>query len=78
MIESTFDTDAQGWTTSGGPLEHLASGGAATLERTDAHGRHYRVDLEIEGPGGEHAVVRTGWLVAHGSDEARLTTVYVR
>jgi hypothetical protein len=50
----------------------------AILQRTDRHGQHYRVDLEIIGTEGQQEVVRTGWIVAPDSDEARLTTLYVR
>jgi len=32
-------------------------------------------DLEIVGVAGQRASVRTGWLVAPGSDEARLITL---
>jgi len=50
----------------------------AHLKRSDEHGRHYFVDLEIIGIQGQRAVVRTGWLVPPDSDEARLVTLYVR
>jgi hypothetical protein len=50
----------------------------AHLKRTDKHGRHYSVDLEIVGTEGRRAVVRTGWIVAPDSGEARLVTLYVR
>jgi filamentous hemagglutinin len=50
----------------------------AHLKHTDAHGRHYRVDIEITGIEGQRAAVRTGWLVAPDSDLARLTILYVR
>lgn len=50
----------------------------AHLQRTDQHGQHYRVDLEVTGTEGQQEIVRTGWLVAPGSDEARLVTLYVR
>lgn len=50
----------------------------AILQRTDQHGEHYRVDLEIIGTEGQREVVRTGWVVAPSSDEARLVTLYVR
>lgn len=46
--------------------------------RTDAYGNHYTVDLEVMGPEGQSATVRTGWIVSPNSDEARLTTLYVR
>jgi hypothetical protein len=50
----------------------------AHLQRTDQHGQHYRVDLEVTGTEGQQEIVRTGWLVAPESDEARLVTLYVR
>lgn len=48
----------------------------AVLVRQDRYGRHYRVDLTIEGPRGT-ARVRTGWLYDRGSDVPRLTTAFV-
>ena len=50
----------------------------AYLKRTDAHGSHYTVDLSVTGSEGQSAAIRTGWLVPLNSDEARLTTLYVR
>lgn len=50
----------------------------AVAQRTDEYGQHVHVDLEIVGVADQRAVVRTGWLVAPGSDEARLITLYVR
>ena len=48
------------------------------IQRTDEYGEHVHVDLEIVGEAGQHAIVRTGWLVAPDSGEARLITLYVR
>jgi hypothetical protein len=48
----------------------------AMFVRQDGHGRHYRVDLTLEGPRGT-ARVRTGWLYDRGSDVPRLTTAFV-
>lgn len=59
-------------------IERAALAAEAHLARTDVHGSHYTVDLNITGPEGQRAVVRTGWLVATSSGEARLTTLYVR
>lgn len=50
----------------------------AILQRTDEHGRHCAVELEIIGTAGQQEIVRTGWVVPHDSDEARLLTLYVR
>lgn len=59
-------------------IERAALSAEAHLRRTDAYGSHYTVDLKVTGPEGQRAVVRTGWLVASDSEEARLTTLYVR
>lgn len=59
-------------------IESKALTAEAHLKRTDEHGRHYSVDLEIIGTEGQRAVVRTGWIVAPESGEARLVTLYVR
>lgn len=48
-----------------------------TLHSEDAFGRRYTVDLLISGTEGRQAVVRTGWLVSLGDDEARLVTLYI-
>ena len=48
----------------------------AVFLRQDRYGRHYRVDLTLEGPRGTGRV-RTGWLYDRGSDVPRLTTAYV-
>ncbi len=48
----------------------------AVFVRQDRYGRHYRVDLTIEGPRGG-AKVRTGWLYDRGNDVPRLTTAFV-
>jgi hypothetical protein len=48
----------------------------AVFLRQDQYGRHYRVDLTLEGPRGA-APVRTGWLYDRGSDVPRLTTAFV-
>ena len=48
----------------------------AVLVRQDRYGRHYRVDLTLDGPHGT-ARVRTGWLYDRGSDVPRLTTAFV-
>ncbi len=50
----------------------------AILQRTDVHGQHVQVDLQIVGVAGQRAVVRTAWLIASGADEAHLVTLYVR
>jgi hypothetical protein len=59
-------------------IEMRALHAEAYLQRTDHHGDHYRVDVEVIGTAGQQEIVRTGWVVAPGSDEARLVTLYVR
>jgi hypothetical protein len=41
----------------------------ASLQCTDQHGRHLRVDLEVTGTEGQQEIVRTGWLVTSGSEK---------
>jgi|HubBroStandDraft_6_1064221.scaffolds.fasta_scaffold904300_1 hypothetical protein len=45
-----------------------------TLE--SAHGTKYIVDGPLETPGGATPVVRSVWIVDHGSDVPRLVTAY--
>ena len=59
-------------------IEGQALNYEALLIRTDEYGEHYRVDIDIIGTEGQQEVVRTGWVVAENSNEARLTTLYVR
>lgn len=59
-------------------LEAKVLEGAATFHSEDKFGQRYTVDLLILGPKGQQAVVRTGWLVPSGVDEARLVTLYVK
>ena len=58
-------------------IEMLAPNNEAGLQRTDQYGRHYRVDIKVTGTAGQQAMVRTGWIVASGSDTAHLVTCYV-
>jgi hypothetical protein len=46
--------------------------------KADQRGQRYTVDMVIQGMEGQNAVVRTGWLVAPNSNEAWLTTLFVR
>jgi len=59
-------------------LESQALNAEATFHSQDEFGRRYTVDLLIRGTEERQAVVRTGWFVPHGADEARLVTLYVR
>jgi len=59
-------------------VETQALNAEATFHSQDQFGQRYTVDLLINGTEGRQAVVRTGWFVPHGGDEARLVTLYVR
>jgi hypothetical protein len=48
----------------------------AGFVREDSYGRHYRVEMTIDGPKGS-AVTVTGWIYDRGSDVPRLTTAFV-
>ena len=41
-------------------------------------GAHFRVDLEVRGPTGARAPVRTGWVYRDGEPFPRLTTLVIR
>ena len=56
-------------------IEAQALDADAVVQHVDAYGQHVYADLEIVGVAGQRASVRTGWLVAPGSDEARLITL---
>lgn len=58
-------------------IERLALGAGAQLQRTDQYGQHYRVDLAVTGMAGQQEIIRTGWLVAPGRQEAHLITAFV-
>jgi hypothetical protein len=49
-----------------------------TFHSRDKFGERYTADIPIEGTQGRHAVARTGWIIAPGSREAHLATLYVR
>lgn len=59
-------------------IESNALGSEAIFHSEDEYGRRYTVDLMIQGTEGRKAIVRTGWLVPPGADEAHLITLYVR
>jgi hypothetical protein len=59
-------------------IERWALGAQATFHSEDEFGRRYTVDLTVQGTEGRQGIVRTGWLVLPGADEARLITLYVR
>lgn len=49
-----------------------------TISRQDIHGLHLHTDLKVEGIANQTALIRIGWLIATGSRQARLVTLYVR
>lgn len=59
-------------------LETKALENEAVFRSEDRFGKHYTVDLLIEGTEGRQATVRTIWLITEGSTEANLTTLYVK
>lgn len=59
-------------------IEQHAPEAEATAGKEDEFGIRYRVDFQVRGANGREAIVRTGWIVLHGSNEARLATLYVR
>lgn len=58
-------------------IESQALDAEAILGKMNQHEQRYQVDLVIIGSEGQQEIVRTGWIVAPGSDVAKLTTLYV-
>lgn len=48
----------------------------AELFTTDDYGQRYRIDFVLEWKG-KSALVRSGWIIEHGSEIPRLTSCYV-
>jgi hypothetical protein len=48
----------------------------AHLGYQDTYGQRYMVDFPLEWQG-RRAIVRSGWIIEHGSDAPRLTSCYV-
>jgi hypothetical protein len=48
----------------------------AHLGYQDTYGQRYILDLPLEWRG-RRAMVRSGWIIEHGSDAPRLTSCYV-
>jgi len=59
-------------------IELLALEAEVQLHSHDEFGQRYTADIPIEGPAGQRAVVRTGWLVPPGSNQGRLATLWVK
>ncbi len=50
----------------------------AIPQNTDQYGTRYQIDLQIQGIESEQIeIVRTGWLIAPNSKQARLATIYI-
>jgi filamentous hemagglutinin len=50
----------------------------AIPQNEDRYGIRYQIDLEIQGiDATQIEIVRTGWIIAPGSNQARLTTLYI-
>lgn len=47
----------------------------AKLGRRDAYGQRYIVDLMLEWRG-KRAIIRSSWIIEHGSDIPKLTSCY--
>lgn len=47
------------------------------FELENQYGKKYNYDIEITGPNGKTAIVRTGWIVT-SDGRVTLTTVFVR
>ncbi len=47
----------------------------AKVGRFDAYGQRYTVDFLLEWKG-KSAIIRSGWIIAHGSNIPRLTTAF--
>jgi hypothetical protein len=47
----------------------------AVFGRFDKYGQRYTVDFLFEW-GGKRAIIRSGWIIEHGSDIPRLTTAF--
>jgi len=50
---------------------------AAIFGKFDRYGQRYTVDFSFEWKG-KSAIIRSGWIIEHGSDIPRLTTCYPR
>ena len=47
----------------------------AQLGRRDEYGQRYRIDFALEWRG-KRAIIRSAWMIEHGSDTPRLTSCY--
>src|SRR5689334_17018962 len=58
-------------------LLDAARNGDAVEGEVDMFGKRYRIDFAMSTKAGE-AVVRSAWIVLHGTDVPRMTTCFVR
>ncbi len=59
-------------------IYHQTLNAQALEQNTDKYGTRYQIDLKIQGVESEQIeTVRTGWLIAPNSKQARLTTIYI-
>ncbi|MBI5716053.1 MAG: hypothetical protein HZC38_21870 [Chloroflexi bacterium] len=59
-------------------IEEKILGVESAVGEKDKHGQRYTVDILIRGVNEKECVVRTGWIVAPDSNQAQLTTLFVR
>lgn len=59
-------------------LENKALQTEAAFHSEDKFGKRYTVDIMVEGLEKKTALVRTGWIIPHGSKEAKLATLYIQ
>jgi len=78
VFEEVLGFTRQNYTDLLAQIEEQALEAEAVFHSEDEFGRRYTVDLSVQGTAGREGVVRTGWFVPHGEDEARLVTLYVR
>lgn len=59
-------------------IEKSAATEPIFLHSKDEFGYRYNMDITINGTKERQAVVRIGWFIPYGIDEARLVTLFVR
>jgi len=59
-------------------IEKYATTEPIVLHSKDEFGYRYDMDIKINGTEGKQVVVRVGWFIPYGLDEARLVTLFVR
>ena len=59
-------------------IRHQLSRSEAVTGLRDMYGQRFTVDMQILGPNGRTATVRTGWIFDPGVDVPRLVTLYVK